>query len=85
VEKGEARFAAREGKLPFHPRIGRSYRYADLRGPGGAFATIDYGDDPPSLFVGREASLGELALGDTVASRGPALAPRKRTTTSGGK
>ena len=62
VEKGSARFIRAEGVLPFRPRIGKEYRYADLRGESGAFATIDYGDDPPSLFVGREALEGELVL-----------------------
>lgn len=69
VEKGRARFAGARGKLPFRPRIGKEYRYADLRGPGGAFATIDYGDDPPLLFVGREVSLADLALEQPAASR----------------
>jgi hypothetical protein len=64
VEKGRARFASARGKLPFRPKIGKEYAYADLRGPSGAFATIDYGDDPPNLFVGREVSLKELSLVD---------------------
>ena len=83
VETGAARFADKEGKLPFSPRLGKSYRYADLRGPGGAFATIDYGDDPPSLYVGHEAKLEELGLEGATT---PRAAPRgKRSTKSGGK
>jgi hypothetical protein len=83
VETGAARFAAKEGTLPFSPRLGKAYRYADLRGPGGAFATIDYGDDPPSLYVGLEATLEELGLEETTAPR--AAGRRGRSTKSGGK
>jgi hypothetical protein len=83
VEKGSATFAAKDGKLPFRPRLGKSYRYADLRGSNGAFATIDYGDDPPSLFVGRRASTAELGLRDAQDVRGPhRTRPRK---SSGGR
>jgi hypothetical protein len=83
AETGTARFATKEGKLPFSPRLGRSYRYADLRGPGGAFATIDYGDDPPGLFVGHEATFEELGLEEATA---PRAAPRpRRSTKSRGK
>jgi hypothetical protein len=81
VEKGRARFAAAHGKLPFTPKIGRRYRYADLRGPDGAFATIDYGDDPPSFFVGREASFEELAIEATA----PSHPRRTQETRLGGK
>jgi hypothetical protein len=79
VEKGRARVAGAEGKLPFRPKLGKEYRYADLRGPRGAFATIDYGDDPPTLFAGREVSLAELGL-----QEGP-HAPKRRRPAQGGK
>ncbi len=38
-----------EGELPFAVTPDESGRYADLSGPGGIFATIDYGDgsEPP--------------------------------------
>jgi len=85
AEKGTARFAATEGKLPFAPRIGKSYRYADLRGPDGAFATIDYGDDPPSLYFGREAKLADLGLEMAAGNSTPRAGGRARTTKSGGK
>ena len=39
-------------------------RYADLSGPDGQFATIDYGlaDEAEALYVGREVTLDEIGV-----------------------
>ncbi|MBA3241936.1 MAG: DUF4178 domain-containing protein [Acidobacteria bacterium] len=62
AERGEARMLAAEGEIPYHLTPGATYRYADLSGREGVFGTLDYGEEPPSVFVGREVSLEELGL-----------------------
>jgi hypothetical protein len=56
AERGESRLLSAEGELPFPVQSGELGRYVDLSGPGGGFASIDYGDGltPPVLYVGRE-------------------------------
>jgi hypothetical protein len=34
--------------------------FADLRTTGGDFATIDYSEDPPLLFMGRAVDFDDL-------------------------
>ena len=70
TEKGEARAVAAEGEIPYRLVPGETYSYADLSGLGGAFGTIDYGESPPAVFVGREVTLDELGFAH--------LAPRER-------
>jgi len=36
--------------------------FADLRTSDGRFATIDYSEDPPLLFMGRAVEFDELRL-----------------------
>jgi hypothetical protein len=62
AEKGEARYLAAEGEIPFRLTPGESYPYADLSGKGGTFATIDYGESQPLVFVGRETTLNEMGI-----------------------
>jgi Domain of unknown function (DUF4178) len=64
AEVRSARFAAAQGELPFAVAPRRELHYADLSGPGGQFATLDYGTgrDAESLYVGREVTLAELGL-----------------------
>jgi hypothetical protein len=62
AEKGTAQALAAEGEIPYLLRPGETYAYADLSGQGGAFATLDYGEQPPLVFTGREVSLAELGL-----------------------
>src|SRR5919205_3854451 len=64
AEKGTAQMLAAEGEIPYLLRPGEVYAYADLSGQGGAFATLDYGEQPPLVFTGREVALGELGLAD---------------------
>jgi hypothetical protein len=62
AEATEASFHAAEGELPWRPELGASYRFGDLSGAHGAFATLDYGDEPPAFYLGREIALDELRL-----------------------
>ena len=59
-----ARFATAQGELPFAVAPGRELHYADLSGPGGQFATLDYGtgNAAEALYVGREVTLADLGL-----------------------
>jgi hypothetical protein len=43
AEVRSARFATAQGELPFAVAPGRELHYADLSGPDGQFATLDYG------------------------------------------
>lgn len=65
-EVRSARFMSARGELPFAVPPGSVLNYADLSGPGGQFATIDYGSahEAEALYVGREVVLDELGLRD---------------------
>jgi hypothetical protein len=64
TEKRTARFVTAQGELPFDVAPGSALHYADLSGPGGQFATLDYGtgQTAEALYVGREVSLDELGM-----------------------
>ncbi|MFN8010118.1 MAG: DUF4178 domain-containing protein [Holophagaceae bacterium] len=62
AEASEGTFHAAEGELPWRPELGATYRFADLSGAHGAFATLDYGEAAPVFYLGREISLEELRL-----------------------
>jgi hypothetical protein len=64
AEVRSARFASAQGELPFAVAPGSAMRYADLSGPGGQLATLDYGSGSAAeaLYVGREVSLSDLGL-----------------------
>lgn len=72
-EKNSAALTGAEGELPETIEPGTNYSYADLSGPQGEFATIDYGHDPPAVFQGREVTLDQLGLAG-VPMQGPAAA-----------
>jgi hypothetical protein len=61
-EKGTANVAAAEGELPWRPTPGEDHAYADLSGPEGTFATIDYSDAKHSIFVGQEVTLEAIGM-----------------------
>jgi uncharacterized protein DUF4178 len=61
-EKGRARYESAEGVLPFAPPFGETYAYADLLAPDGSFATLDYSEDPPRLFIGEATTLLALQI-----------------------
>ena len=56
-----ARCIAGQGELPFKVESGYDVNTADLR-DGQKFATIDYSETPPLLFVGSPAKFDELNL-----------------------
>ncbi len=62
AEKGVARALGARGEIPYKFVPGEEYAYADLSGPQGEFATLDYGQFPPLIFVGREVQLAELGF-----------------------
>lgn len=62
AEKGIARMVAAKGEIPWRVVPGATYAYADLSGPNASFATIDYSQSPPLLFIGRELTLTELGV-----------------------
>ncbi len=62
AEKGIARPLAAKGEIPYKLIPGAEYIYADLSGPRGEFATIDYSEIPPLVFTGQEAALPELGI-----------------------
>jgi len=64
AEARSARFASARGELPFAVAPGTDLRYADLSGPGGQLATLDFGRGTAAeaLYVGREVTLADLGL-----------------------
>ncbi len=72
-----AAFASAEGEIPWKVVPGATYRFADLQGAHGAFATLDYGsgNDTPTLYAGREVSLDDLKIrqGSSDPNAGPRL------------
>lgn len=64
TEKGTATAAAAEGEIPYKLTPNEKSDYADLSGTGNAFATIDYGMNPPWVFVGEEVTLKDLGFAD---------------------
>ena len=67
AEVGEARVVTVQGELPVRVTPGGVVRYADLRGAGDAFATLDYGDgsEPPRVYVGRRVDGPEVGVDPT--------------------
>lgn len=57
-----ARYKGVEGELPFEYWGKDEVLFADLRGHDATFATLDYSDGAPLLFVGRFVEYDDLAL-----------------------
>lgn len=57
-----ARYVGVEGELPFQYWDKNECLFADLRTPDSRFATIDYTEDPPLLFVGESVAFDSLQL-----------------------
>lgn len=62
AEIGEAKLISAEGELPWTPEPGGVYAYADLTGDDRRFATIDYSEEPPVVFKGKETTLDDLGI-----------------------
>ena len=67
AETGVATQLGAKGEIPYRLQPGEQYEYADLSGTSGIFATLDYSETPPKVFVGREVTLAEIGLGDAQA------------------
>ncbi len=61
-EISEGAFHSAEGEIPWAVELGGTYRFADLSGADGAFATLDFSEDPPIFFPGRQVDLEQLKL-----------------------
>ena len=57
-----ARYRGVEGELPFEYWDKRDVLFVDLRSATGAFATVDYSESPPLLFVGEFVRFADLGL-----------------------
>src|SRR5207237_4781665 len=62
AEKGTARALGAAGEIPYRLEPNATYTYADLSGPGGKFATLDYSETTPLVFTGQEVSLDDLGI-----------------------
>jgi hypothetical protein len=58
----QARYAGVEGELPFVTWDRNLATFADFKTTTGHFATIDYSEQPPLLFLGRFAEFDELSF-----------------------
>jgi hypothetical protein len=58
----KARYRGVEGELPFEYWDKDETVFADLSTTGRLFATIDYSEDPPLLFVGEHVRFADLSL-----------------------
>jgi ssDNA-binding Zn-finger/Zn-ribbon topoisomerase 1 len=67
AEKSVATQLGAQGEIPYKLTPGAEYEYADLSGPHGIFATLDYSESPPLVFVGRQVTLAELGLATAAA------------------
>lgn len=64
TEKGTATAVAADGEIPYRLTPNEQSDYADLSGKDNSFATIDYGIEPPWVFIGSQVSLAEIGLAD---------------------
>ncbi len=62
AEKGLATAAGAKGEIPYTLQPNEQYYYADLSGAKGAFGTIDYGSNPPRVFVGQQVTPDQLEI-----------------------
>ena len=56
----KAHYKGVQGELPFEYWDKADVMFADLRTTGGDFATIDYSENPPLLFLGRAVEFDDL-------------------------
>lgn len=57
-----AHYAGVEGELPFEYWDKKDVIFADLRSHGGDFATLDYSDAQPALYLGKAVDFDDLQL-----------------------
>jgi hypothetical protein len=66
----KARYLGVEGELPFEYWDKKDATFMDLRGIDGSFATVDYTESPPLLFLGELADFDALELRNVVQFEG---------------
>lgn len=71
AESGVATARSADGDIPWAFRPNAEHRFVDLHGPGQEFATIEFEESGPRLFLGREISLDELGLSGEDWDAGP--------------
>jgi nitrite reductase/ring-hydroxylating ferredoxin subunit len=76
AEKNKGAVAGATGEMPFRLVPGKEHPFADLSGPRGEFATIDYSGDKPAVYLGREATLDELQIPPTKRRQFPGQEPK---------
>ncbi len=69
AELGQATILGAKGEIPYLLDPGKRYYFADLSGAGGVFATLDYADATPELYLGREVTLAELGISVSAPAR----------------
>ncbi len=74
-EKNVATIASARGEIPYRILPNEPHPFVDLSGPQGEFATIDYSDDKPSVYVGRQVTLDELHIPNQARRRYPGQEP----------
>ena len=59
-----AHYRGVEGELPFECWNKRDVLFVDLDAGDGHFGTLDYGDEPPTLYLGEYVDFDDLHLGN---------------------
>jgi hypothetical protein len=77
AEVGRATTLSAEGEIPYRFEPDKALDYADLYGADAAFATLDYSDAEPVLYLGHEVTLDEIGI--TAAAGGAEREPRQIT------
>ncbi len=62
TSRTHAHYKGVQGELPFQYWDKSDLLFADLRTTSGEFATIDYSENPPLLFLGRAVEFDDLHL-----------------------
>jgi len=62
VSRTRAHYAGVEGELPFAYWDKTDVTFVDLRSEGTDFATLDYSDDTPALYIGESVDFEALRL-----------------------
>jgi hypothetical protein len=62
TSRTHAHYKGVQGELPFQYWDKSDLLFADLRTSSGDFATIDYSENPPMLFLGRAVAFDDLHL-----------------------
>lgn len=76
AEKNRAKLGSARGEIPYRVIPGEEFAFADLSGPQGKFATIDYGGEKPVLYLGRQVTLDELHIPPGKRKTYPGMEPK---------